>query len=152
MPNFTLLSDEQVLSYLHEHYAHIGAGEPPANLVADLLGAIQQDFVVIEKRDHAFAVVGRPNRKHPGIAGSLISIPPQADLIYLFVAPQARGKGNGRILLEQVKEKYMEDQSMELVCAGEKRKALFINAGFVAHSINPVGMHYMVCPPLPANK
>lgn len=147
MPDFSALSNENVVNYLLEHYDDVGVGQPLPNMASEILDGIDSGEVAIEKRDGAFAVVCKANRKYPGQAGLIISYPPQADLMILFVASDARGRGIGRELLEQVKDKYMEDQFMELVCAGEKRKALFEQAGFTVHGITQEGLHYMVCPP-----
>jgi GNAT superfamily N-acetyltransferase len=150
MTDFTNFTDAQVLVYLVEHYADIGVGEPISGLADNILRDLKRDFVAVEKRPGAFAIVVKANRKHAGFAGSIIRIPPQADLLFLFTAPEARGSGVGSTLLRTVKEKYLEDQAMELVCAGQERKAFFERAGFIEHSLTEEGLHYMLCPPLPA--
>ena len=102
----------------------------------------------IEKRIDAFAVVCHANR-HSLLP--FVNIPPQSDLMFLFVSSKVRGTGLGRKLLDEVKAKYMQDQGMELVCAGEKRKMFFASAGFVFEGTTEEGLNYMFCPPSSTN-
>ncbi len=144
MSEFTRFNDEEIVRYLVDHFDEIGVGEPPNGLVGTLNNGIESGHLVIEKHDTAFAVVARANRKHAGHL-SFIEIPPQADLMFLMVAKEVRGKGAGRNLLDKVKMKYMEDQAMELVCAGDGRRRFFEKSGFVEVGLNQYGHHVMVC-------
>jgi N-acetylglutamate synthase-like GNAT family acetyltransferase len=144
MSDFTSFSDLQVVRHLLDQFDDIGVGAPDTNLAGTLMNGIESGHLVVEKRLDAFAIVARPNRKHPGRL-SFIYIPPEADLMFLMVAADARGKGVGNALLIEMKARYMEDQAMKLVCAGEKRKRMFQEAGFVEVALNEDGHHVMVC-------
>jgi N-acetylglutamate synthase-like GNAT family acetyltransferase len=142
--DFISLSDTEVVGYLLEHYADIGVGKPSATLADTLNAGIAAGDLVVEKRVDAFAIVARANRKHPGRL-SFIEIAPQADLMFVMVANDARGKRSGSRLISEVKRTYMEGQAMALVCAGEGRKQFFESAGFREVGTNVNGHFLMFC-------
>jgi ribosomal protein S18 acetylase RimI-like enzyme len=86
-----------------------------------MLHGVSTGTLAIERHEFGFAIIARANRKHPGAAG-FIRIPPEADLMFLYISSNARGKFAGSTLLAQVQEKYMEGQAMIAVCAGDQRK------------------------------
>lgn len=147
MVDFTSWTDREVLSHLWENYGDLDVGSPEQDLVERLLSDVEGGHVALEKRREAFALVARANRKHTG-AVAWIQIEPESDLMYLFVSKQARGTGVGPRILREVKEKYMEDRAMILVCAGEDRKRFFERAGFVVQGLTYEGLYYMECPPI----
>lgn len=146
MPDFRSLSDEQVVQYLLDHFADIGVGEPPGALADKLNRGIANDSLVLEKRSGAFAIVARANRKHSGRL-AFVEISPQADLMFLMVAPESRGNGSGRALAQEVKARYMDGQAMELVCAGDVRRRYFESVGFRVVGLNESGHYVMACDP-----
>jgi len=146
MPNFTLYTNEQILQYLVENFHEMEAGEPPANMVPSFLSGLNRGGLVIERRGHAFAIVNRANGKGVTVLGVELPVPPESDLKILMVSREHRGNGLGPILLAEVMEKYMDDQAMTLVCAGDGRKALFEDAGFLVQGRTPEGLYEMLCP------
>lgn len=145
MPNFVHATDREIVEHLVDHFSQFGVGEPDVGLGYRLLREVASGTSAIERDKHGFAIIGRANRKHGG-AASFIKIPPEADLLFLYVAPKARSNGSGSALLARVQSKYMEDQAMILVCTGERRKSFFENAGFVSNGMTHEGHHFMVCP------
>lgn len=144
MTDFTKFSDTEVIAYLSLHFDELGVGHPPQEFPDNLIALANDGDLSIIKRDNAFAVVCHPNRqsKYP-----FIQLEPQSDLMFLFVAPEARRIGVGRYLLDEVVEKFVNDQGMELVCAGDQRKHFFERAGFKFLGTTQQGLNYMFCPP-----
>ena len=143
MPNFSRFTDQEIVAYVVNQYSELDAGEPDVRLAESLLADIGHGALAIEKNEDAFVIVAMANRKHKV---PFIQIAPEADLIFLYVAPAVRSKGSGAALLAQVQSKYMEDQAMILVCAGDRRKRFFEKAGFVSSGLTCEGLHFMVCP------
>lgn len=145
MPNFMHATDQEIIDHLVDHFSEFGVGEPDAGLGDRLLRELGGSTSAIERDEHGFAIVARANRKHAS-AAAFIMIPPQADLLFLFVSQMARSKGTGSALLARVQSKYMEDQAMILVCAGDRRKSFFEDAGFMPNGLTHEGYHFMFCP------
>ncbi len=142
------MSDREVIDYLVEHFDDIGVGAPSANLAETLIAGINSGSRALEKRDDAFAIIVKANRTHEGKHGGLfaaVQIPPEADLSYVMVVPEERGKGVGFKLIEEVKAKYMEGQAMTLVCAGADRRQRFEKLGFHEYARNEQGHYLMSC-------
>lgn len=148
MSNFAFASDEEIVAYLTAHFCELGIGEPHAGLGGRLLRGLCHGGLAIERCEEGFAVIAKANRKHTG-AAAFIPIPPESDLMFLYVSPSSRSSGTGLTLLKCVQDKYMEDQTMILVCSGERRKGFFERAGFFVHRLTHQGFHFMACPARP---
>lgn len=142
--NFSEFTDVQVLDYLCEHFHEIEAGDPPNDFPDEIKRGIKTGDLAVEKKVGAFAILARANRKSPI---KFVRIAPESDLLFLYVAPDQRGTGFGSLFLEELKSKYMEEQEMELICAGERRKAFFEKAGFVCRNMTTQGLYHMWCSP-----
>jgi GNAT superfamily N-acetyltransferase len=150
MPDFSYWTDQQVISYLIEHYDEIEVGKPDPDLADRLLRGIGDGSLALEKGAEVFALVARANRQSRMF---FVQIDPAADLMFLMVAAAATDRGIGSAFLEQVKHKYLEDQAMILVCNGDRRRSFFEKAGFVKHATTEEGLNFMICPPrVDANK
>lgn len=146
MIDFTSFTDQQVLDYLLDHFDELGAGAPDPGIAESWILGIKRGHVSIEKRRGAFALVGHANRK--AVGGRPIVYSKQADLMAIMVSPGARRSGLGQALVREVMTRYMEDQGMELVCAGPERRAFFEKAGFVFEQVTDEGLYYMFCDPI----
>lgn len=146
MPDFTLYTNKHLVDYLIEHFHEMDAGDPKTNLAGSLLGGVNRHDVALERRNNAFAIVGRANRKGPLILGLELEVQRESELKFLMVAPEAWSTGLGARLLTEVMDKYMEDQAMTLLCQGDRRKSYFEKFGFVAEGRTAEGLHEMKCP------
>jgi GNAT superfamily N-acetyltransferase len=142
---FLDLDDREVISYLMDHFHELEVGEAPAGQEELLLGGLSAGTLAIERHEFGFAIIARANRKHPG-AISFIRIPPEADLMFLYISSNARGKLVGSAFLAQIQEKYMDGQAMIAVCVGVRRKRFFERGGFLFSCLTHEGHNYMVCP------
>lgn len=115
-------------------------------MAGSLLGGVKRDDVALERRNNAFAIIGRANRKGPQILGVELEVQRESELKFLMVAPEAWSTGVGTRLLIEVMEKYMEGQAMTLLCQGDRRKSFFEKFGFMAEGRTAEGLHEMVCP------
>lgn len=141
MSDFTRLTDQQIVEFAADHFTEFGVDVPPPEFPMNIRIGIDRGDVAVLKNAQGFAIVARANRRHH-FTGSLLS--PNADLIFLYVAPEARGRGVAQILVEQVKSKYMENQAVELVCVGPARRRMFEACGF--RVVEGEGeQHVMVC-------
>lgn len=145
MPNFAKFSDEEIVNFVFENLDKFDAQARPGQKEM-LLSSLARDQIAVEKCEEAFAIVARANRRHDGVAGDIFPINPEANLMFLYVDQEHQGKGIGKILVKKVKDRFMEDQAMTLVCKGEKRKRYFEELGFVFDGLTVESMNDMSCP------
>lgn len=146
MTKFVDLNDHEIIAYLIAHFDELEVGPPDPDLERRLAEGVRTGSLSIERDDVGFAIVARANRRHPGLAGNFFPIQPEADLMFLYISPMHRGQRTGTALLARVQEKFMEDQAMIAVCAGDRRKRFFERAGFRHAGTTHEGLNLMVCP------
>ncbi|MBI1891255.1 MAG: GNAT family N-acetyltransferase [Burkholderiales bacterium] len=141
MVDFTQLTDTQIVDFVADHFFEFSDDLPPQEFPKNIHNGIKRGDLVILKDSHGFAVVARANRLR---RGDNTPLPPNAELIFIYVAPEARGRRVARAMIEEIKAQYMEDQALELFCVGSDRRRMFEACGFRVIE-NESDTYTMVC-------
>lgn len=119
MNRFTDMTDREIIQFALYHQAEMGCQDLGPE---DIDPAIRSGTAVIERREHAFAVVNPESRL---AAGS-----PLPHLWLIYVCPEMRSKGLGRRFVTDLVDNYGSTLSMTAIVAGDRRARFFERCGF----------------------
>lgn len=123
MTDFSQLSEEQILAFVDVHF-NLFASERNDAFPANVLDELARGTFAIIRRKEGFAIAykGRHYKFGTGFV--------EADLMFVYVAPEIEGKGIGTQLIEQVKAAVTPGVPIILKCEGAMRRQFFERRGF----------------------
>lgn len=127
--NFLNMSDRDVMDFINNNFSEFSIHEMKDSDFSKYLSGLEDGKTLIVKCEDGFAVLDNGCYEKRGA----LSLSKQNSLVFIYVNPDARGKGIGNLLATKAIEHFNCD--LELICEGEKRKCIFEKIGFIVKSV-----------------
>lgn len=139
MPDFSLLSAEEVVAFIDQNFHEFAKDRSPAFPRKILTGLKRGEIIAVQRKEgFAIAFAGK---KTP-----LDDAP--ADLLFVYVAPGYLKQGIGCSLIDEVRKAVVPGLPLLVQCEGDQRRKYFEKQGFIVEDEWPdMDTFYMTAPP-----